>query len=239
MAKDEGIIEAFTGLAPRYEEVVDGELRRFWGWSYAEFVARLIAEVPIGEGDVILDVATGTSVIPRALVGRAGPIANLVGLDITLSMLQRGQQFLADQEECACIRLVCASALAMPFREASFDAVICALATHHMDVERLLAEIGRVLRRGGRLVVADVAASPAWKLPGVKALLRVATLLYFLPRRNVARAWAEADAVYNVRTAQEWAKLLTDAGFEALRITALPKNHFHVPAPLVMRSIKS
>ena len=50
----------------------------------------------------------------------------------------------------------------LPFAAGSFDAVICVLATHHMNVRVLLAEMHRVLRPGGRLLVADVAPAPFW-----------------------------------------------------------------------------
>jgi len=38
MSEKSVIHEAFTALAPRYEQVVDKELKQFWGWSYADFV---------------------------------------------------------------------------------------------------------------------------------------------------------------------------------------------------------
>ena len=58
------IIETFTELAPRYEEVVNAELGRFWGWSYAGFVNQLIQSTPMPEKGKMLDLATGTGVIP-------------------------------------------------------------------------------------------------------------------------------------------------------------------------------
>lgn len=92
MKEQENVIEAFTELAPRYERVVDGELNRFWGWSYTEFVDRLIESTPIADGDTILDLATGTSVIPRRLVERVKKDLRIVGLDITARMLKRGKE---------------------------------------------------------------------------------------------------------------------------------------------------
>ena len=47
MVNKENIIETFTELAPRYEEVVNAELDRFWGWSYVGFVNQLILATSI------------------------------------------------------------------------------------------------------------------------------------------------------------------------------------------------
>ena len=38
MSRDDVVIQAFEELAPDYEQVVDSELRTFWGWGYGEFV---------------------------------------------------------------------------------------------------------------------------------------------------------------------------------------------------------
>ncbi len=89
MSEKQAIIEAFTDLAPRYEQTVDGELRRFWGWSYDGFIENMINMTQFQPDDVVLDVATGTGVIPRKLVGRGKISGQIIGLDITLAMLQR------------------------------------------------------------------------------------------------------------------------------------------------------
>lgn len=238
MSDNDVIIEAFSELAPRYEEVVDGELRKFWGWSYAGFVERLIEAAAVNTDDLVLDVATGTAVIPRRLADRPGARGRVVGLDITLTMLRHAQRAMEVHASPARIRLVCASAMLMPFAQGTFDAVICGLGTHHMDVPQMLSEMGRVLKTGGYLTLADVAASPSWKYPGVKALLRVAALLYFLPSRNIARAWAEADAVSNVRTAEEWREVLLASGFAEVQVIRLSSHRFWSPDPLILRAIK-
>lgn len=233
------VVEAFTELAPRYEQVVDGELRRFWGWSYDGFVERLLELASVNLGETVLDVATGTAAIPRKLANRLESTGRIVGLDITLSMLRQGQEAIQSERSSACITLTCASATAMPYPEGTFDGVICGLATHHMDAGQMLTEMRRVLRMGGHLTIADVAASPSWKLPGIKTALRIATFLYFLPAEGVARAWAESDAVSHVYTAQEWSGKFAEYGFTEINITQLPSNHSWSPAPLVIRATKS
>ena len=168
MTGNDVVIEAFTEMAPQYEEVVDQELRRVWGFSYREFVDWLIEAIPVRDGDLVLDVATGTARIPLALAAKTKVESRIVGLDITPAMLEYGRRDVDAKGLTPRIKLVCASAMAMPFVEGVFDKVICGLGTHHMDVPQMLSEMNRVLRAGGELVLADVAASPYWKFPGVK-----------------------------------------------------------------------
>jgi ubiquinone/menaquinone biosynthesis C-methylase UbiE len=127
----------------------------------------------------------------------------------------------------------------MPFLEESFDVIICGLATHHMDASQMLSEMRRVLKTGGHLTIADVAASPYWKLPGIKSALRLATFFYFLSTESIARAWAESDAVAHVYTADEWRILLEKSGFTSAEAIKLSSHRFWSPAPLILRAIKA
>lgn len=239
MEEQDVVIEAFTELAPRYEKVVDSELTRFWGWSYAGFVDRLIESTPIVDGDTILDLATGTAVIPRRLVEKVKKDFRVVGLDITERMLKRGKEKIDQEKANINIHLACGDAMVMPFSNESFSVVMCGLATHHMNVPLMLSEMRRVLKSGGRVSIADAAGSPLWHLSVIKIIIRVAAFLYFLAVENISRAWAEAAAVSNVRTAEDWNAILSQFGFVDIRITELPSKRFWIPAPLVLEAIKS
>ncbi len=239
MEEQDVIIEAFTELAPRYEKVVDNELNRFWGWGYAGFVDRLIELTPISDGDFILDLATGTSVIPRRLFERVKKKYKVVGLDITARMLKLGKKQIDHDQTNINIHLACGDAMVMPFRKASFSVVICGLATHHMNVPRMLSEIKRVLKSGGRISLADAGGTRLWHLSIVRVLIRAAAFLYFLAVENISRAWAEAAAVSNIRTAEDWYAILSQFGFVDIRITKLPSKRFWTPDPLVLEATHS
>jgi ubiquinone/menaquinone biosynthesis C-methylase UbiE len=239
MEEQEVVVEAFTELAPRYEKVVNTELNRFWGWSYSGFVDRLIELTPISDGDTILDLATGTSVIPRRLVESVKKDYQVVGLDITPSMLKSGKDKIAREKASEKIQLTCGDAMVMPFRDEVFNVVICGLATHHMNVSLLLSEIHRVLKNGGRLSIADAGGSPLWRYPLVKGIIRIAAFLYFLAFENAIRAKAEAAAVANIRTSEDWNAILSESGFDDIRITKLHSKRFWMPDPLVLETTKS
>lgn len=238
MDDKEHLIETFTELAPRYEEVVDAELGRFWGWSYTGFVNQLIQTTPMPESGKMLDLATGTGVIPIMVATERLSKSRIHGLDITMSMLARARKKIISGDFQNQIDLVCASAMDIPYASESFDLVTCALATHHMDVRLLISESWRILGKGGMLSIADVGGSNLWKLPVVKFILRIAAFVYFLLKENVHRAWAEAGAVSNVRSKEEWFDLLVKTGFQNIKITKLKSKHRWVPEPLVIQATK-
>ncbi len=226
MRKKNVIIEAFTDLSPRYEQVVDGELKKFWGWSYEGFVDNLIDLSHIKDDDIVLDVATGTAVIPRKVLEKGITKVKIFGLDITLAMLDKAAQKIKADGSTTSIELTCGSAMAMPYKDGSFDIIVCGLATHHLDVPVVLGEMKRVLKAGGRLSIADVGGSSAWRLPVISHMIRLATFLYFLPKEGFARARSEAKALANVYTANEWKGMLSGQGFFEISTLELPSSHF-------------
>jgi Methylase involved in ubiquinone/menaquinone biosynthesis len=232
------IIEAFSEMAPRYEQVVNSELNRFWGWSYNGFINLLIASTPIQPQDIILDVATGTGVIPSLLEKAGHPHNQIHGLDITLSMLMHAKRRLGDQDDQSNHNLVCASAMEMPYANSSFSQVICGLATHHMDVKKLIRESYCILRSGGKLTIADVGGSNVLKFPAVKFLVRIFAFCYFMLVENKSRAWAESRAVSNVLSKDDWSLVLMDSGFRNIVIQKLSTRYFWVPAPLLIKAEK-
>jgi len=239
MNEQETIIDAFTELAPRYEGVVDKELQKFWGWSYKGFINLLINQTPINEHDVVLDVATGTGVIPLKLTEDEKNGLQIIGLDITEAMLRRGKKKIEENNLTSLIRLTCGDAMKMPFNQLSFDMVICGLAVHHMDVDLLLSEMERILKFGGRISIADVGGSAFWRLPVIRTILMAAAFSYFLITENAARAWAEASALPHIRTSEEWHSILANLGFSSINIYKLPSKYKWIPEPLFIHAVKN
>lgn len=230
---------AFEELAVDYENTVSGELQKFWGFNYESFVNYLLEHVKVNKNDCYLDLATGTSLIPRILVNKLGLVSQVIGLDITLPVLKDGKLKISKEMPSIPIYLVCGSALTLPFAPNSIDGAICALASHHLDQAQLLAEVNIVLRSGGQFVLADVAASEFWQFPGAKTFLRLAAFIYFLLTNSFARAWVESKAVSNVYTASQWAAILRLNGFTEIVIHRPSIRRPWVPSAILITASKS
>jgi len=237
MEDKEVVVEAFTELAPRYESVVNNELNKFWGWSYQGFINFLIENTSISDGELLLDIATGTGVIPRAVM-QANPKCKIVGIDITQAMLRQGKQKLEEGLFGKKVFLTTGDAMWMPYATSSFNLIMCGLATHHMQVDQLTAEIYRILKQNGRFSLADVGGSKLWRNPVVNFFIKILAYLYFLITENKDRASAEASAVSNVFTAEDWQQILSKAGFKEIKITLLKSRKFWVPDPLLIQATK-
>ena len=232
------VLEAFTELAPRYAETVDRELRQFWGLSYKDFIHRLLGAAPTAEGGLILDVATGSAQIPLTLALAPFDGSTVVGLDITPAMLQAGLANVEARGLASRVRLVCASAMQMPLATGVFDLAICGLATHHMHVPRLLSETQRILKPGGHLVMADVAAPAHWRSRAGSGLIQIAARLYSLTHRS-ARTRAEIAAISNILTSAEWLKTLAELGFVEIEVVAeLKGRRLLYPGAILFRAVK-
>ena len=108
MHEQQEIITAFTEMAPRYEQLMNNELNKFWGIDYADFVGRLLSDFPSSYEDLVLDIATGTSYIPQYLARNNSPAKRIVGLDLTFGMLDQGKQYLTEAGIITLVPQVCA-----------------------------------------------------------------------------------------------------------------------------------
>lgn len=232
------LIEAFTDMAPDYEQKVNSELNLFWGWSYKSFLIELLERTPIHRNDLILDVATGTGVISHHLASKGLSQNPIHALDITLPMLKKTRERFKNSNIEKQGELVCGSAMEMPYNQETFTLVICGLATHHMNVDEFISESHRILTSDGRLSIIDAGGSLNWNLPGMKFIIRCAAYIYFLFTENHFRAWAESSAVLNVRAKEEWNELLIRIGFKDIEITKLSSKHKFIPSPLLIKAIK-
>ena len=236
MKEKQAIKETFSEYSAHYEESMEGELNKFWGWSYQQFLEELVKRTLILEDQRVLDIATGTAMIPRKISATKIPGVHITGLDITESMLIKGKQEISRSNFTNSISLTCGDAMALPFSPQSFDVVISGLASHHMNIPLMLSEKKRVLKPGGLLSIIDIGMSPFWKLPVVSSLVKVIVFIVFLLQKNPTRARAEAAAMKNTRTAEGWKTELEKAGFEDIRITKLSSKYRWIPEPLTIQS---
>ena len=144
------IQRAFTQQAEGFES----EKMNFSKQSYLH---EIVLRIDPQETDEVLEVAAGTCACGRAIAPRAG---HVICLDMTPAMLRVGREAAA-REGNANLSFVLGDAAELPFLENSFDIVLSRLAFHHFPVaEPPFAEMVRVLKPGGKLVLSDMEAAP-------------------------------------------------------------------------------
>jgi demethylmenaquinone methyltransferase/2-methoxy-6-polyprenyl-1,4-benzoquinol methylase len=173
-----GALALFAGLPRRYDllsaALSFGQDPR---WRRA-----MVRAIDAGAGDRVLDVATGTGLVARALVGRYG--CSVVGLDQSAEMLAGAREALARRPELAArIELLEGQAERLPFGDAEFDHLTFTYLLRYVDDPgATLAELARVVKPGGRIAALEFGLPdppfwrPLWRLytrAGLPALGRL------------------------------------------------------------------
>jgi demethylmenaquinone methyltransferase / 2-methoxy-6-polyprenyl-1,4-benzoquinol methylase len=140
----------FDSVASKYDlmnDLMSLGAHRAWK-AYAVTVANVRA------GDKVLDVAAGTGDLTRAFARQAGPSGLVVHTDINEAMLRAGRDRLLD--DGLLLPSVVCDGEHLPFADSAFDLVSVAFGLRNMThKEQALAEMCRVLRPGGRLLVLE------------------------------------------------------------------------------------
>jgi demethylmenaquinone methyltransferase/2-methoxy-6-polyprenyl-1,4-benzoquinol methylase len=149
-AKAERVRGVFDSVAPKYDlmnDLMSLGLHRAWK-------AYTVAVANARPGDKVLDLAGGTGDLARAFAKPVGETGLVVHTDINEAMLRQGRDRLLD--EGLVLPTVLCDAETLPFATGSFDLVSVAFGLRNMThKDKALAEMARVLRTGGRLLVLE------------------------------------------------------------------------------------
>ena len=168
--KHKKVAEVFSSVAQRYDvmnDLMSFGLHRVWK-------AFTIQISGVGKGDRVLDVAGGTADLSLAFAKRVGPEGQVWLTDINHAMLSRGRDRLVDDGFVSPVAQCDAEKL--PFPSNWFDCVTVAFGLRNMTHKDVaLAEMMRVLRPGGRLLVLEFSKvwaplSPAYDFYSFKIL---------------------------------------------------------------------
>ena len=145
---EEGQVRAmFDRIARVYDRmnsVMTAGLHHRWRERAADLAA-------VGPGDRALDVATGTGDLAIALAGRVAPGGEVIGSDFSEGMLAIAR------EKAPSLTWEWANALDLPYEDGAFAAATVGFgARNFSDLDRGLAEMARVVRPGGRVVVLEI-----------------------------------------------------------------------------------
>ncbi len=148
------MFDRIAGVYDRMNHVMTAGLDRRWR-------ERAVERAGLSEGSSALDVCCGTGDLAFELARRVGPSGRVVGCDFSERMLELAR---AKEEDlrltgaaAAPVEFEWADALELPYADASFDAVTVGFGVRNLsDLEAGLAELTRVLKPGGRLVILEI-----------------------------------------------------------------------------------
>ena len=169
-----------------------------------------------GKGS-LLDVACGPGVITAALAKAA---KNITAFDATPVMLQKAR-IRCEEAKLKNVDFQEGDAQKMPFNNAAFDGVVTRLAIHHFaDPAKVMSEMYRVLKPGGRAVIIDVIVSndaEEASLQNAIETIRDPSHIRMLPEDELFSRVKDADFVIQKisgwdkdREFEEWCKIAND-----------------------------
>jgi demethylmenaquinone methyltransferase/2-methoxy-6-polyprenyl-1,4-benzoquinol methylase len=142
--------EMFDGIAGVYDRlnsVMTAGMHHRWRQRAADLAA-------VGPGDRVLDVATGTGDLALELASRVTPGGAVVACDFSEEMLEHAR---AKAAGVAGVRFESANALELPYGDDEFAAATVGFGIRNFaDLDRGLAEMIRVVRPGGHVVVLEM-----------------------------------------------------------------------------------
>ncbi|MGH7639408.1 MAG: bifunctional demethylmenaquinone methyltransferase/2-methoxy-6-polyprenyl-1,4-benzoquinol methylase UbiE [Candidatus Dormibacteria bacterium] len=199
----------FSQLAPRYD-LLNSLLSLGQDRRWRRRAAQLTRCRP---GDRVLDVCTGTGALARLLRDRVGSRGEVIGVDLTESMLERAR------ERVPGVTFIRADAERLPFADSSFSAATMAFGLRNIhDRPQALRELARVLRPGGRAVILEFSQVQPWLAPvyagysrlGIPAIARL-----ILGRDSAYRYLTQSISAFARR--EEVSRWLLEAGLGRVR----------------------
>jgi len=173
------------------------------------------AVADLHEGETVLDLGSGAGADVIISARRVGPSGTVIGLDMTDEMLAVARANV-DEAGVSNVRLVKGFIEDIPLPDASVDVVIsnCVINLSG-DKQRVLAEVARVLRPGGRFAVSDVIAGPD------------------MDEATRADMAAYTGCIAGALTHDEFTAALNAAGLGEIEIRATHRVHEHAEAAIV------
>ena len=179
----------------------------------------LLEAADLKQGEHVLDVACGTGLIARLAAGRVGPGGGVTGIDLSPDMIEVARSI--DVADGAPIRWHVGDAAALPFNDDDYDVILCQMGLMFMeDRPAALAEMRRVLRPGGRIVINTPGA-----MQPVLQIMEQALAQHINPQLG-----GFVRAVFSMPDPEPLAALLRDAGLSDVWSKVVVTT-LHLPPP--------
>ena len=172
--------DVFTSVARKYDvmnDLMSFGVHRLWKRYF-------VGSSGVRPGDAVLDLAGGTGDIAALLLPKVGAKGRVVVGDINGDMLRVGRDRMIDRGILKGLEWSQMNAEALPFPDGSFDCVTMAFGLRNVTHKEIaLAEIHRVLKVGGRVLVLEFSAvksellKPLYDFHSFKVLPRIGAMI--------------------------------------------------------------
>jgi SAM-dependent methyltransferase len=189
------VLERFKTTDASSYDSVTAEFDLFTDRFSAPFVARLILLAELLPGERVLDVATGTGVVAFQAAGKIGLTGRVVGIDLSDGMLAAAQAKATRAGVRDRVEFRKMDAEALQLKDRSFDKVLSLFGLLHFpDPLAALRQMFRVLRPGGKLVIAVGSGASLFSVRGFADGVRYLSgmLLQLQGKRLFAPAFLDA-----------------------------------------------
>jgi len=217
--RGEKIQQMFGAIAPRYDflnRLLSFGIDRRWR-------TKAVRLLKYREGSRILDVATGTGDVALEIALKTPDSVRITGADFCKEMIDLGILKVAASQFANRIELKVAPCEDLPFANDTFDSITIAFGIRNVVDRKLgLAEMWRVLRPGGRMIILEFSTPSS-------LLFRQVYYFYFrrlLPivggifsRYNAYRYLP--DSVLDFPSQEEFSRMIADAGFRNIHLHEL------------------
>lgn len=214
--KQKKVADVFHSVASKYDlmnDLMSFGIHRLWKRYTIELSG-------VRSGNSVLDIAGGTGDLSYAFARKVGPEGQVVLADINESMLKVGRDRLADRGIAGNLETVQANAESLPFDDNRFDVVTIAFGLRNVTYkEKALAEMQRVLKPGGRLLVLEFSKprndllSRAYDFYSFQALPRMGSMV-----TGDADSYRYLAESIRMHPDQETLKaMMADAGFDRVQ----------------------
>ena len=187
------------------------EFHRRTGLDYKTLLKQIIEAADPHPGMHVLEVAAGTGMIARHLVGLVGSEGKIISVDSTKELLEQARLDAQSAKVGTRIEWRVAPLNRLPFPKEEFDLVTCGLGFNQLEAKDLFGESYRILKEEGVLLIAAEVTSPN----GTSFPQKLRQQYYRLLKRE------HEEARSHFYTSDELSEMLRVAGFRQIILRGL------------------
>ena len=212
--------QMFNAISPKYDQlnrVLSLGLDRSWRKYLAVWL-------PNRRNLKLLDLATGTGDVPLALLKRSKDIESVCGIDLAEEMLKIAKHKVRDAQLTDKISFQNGDAQAIPYPDETFDVATIAFGIRNMPIpEKVLEEMFRVLKKGGRAIILEFSLSKNFLFRGLQLfyLRQIVPLIGGMVSGNFQAYRYLNQTIEKFPYGEAFCDLMADAGFQVINVQPL------------------